>query len=91
MDDLCTLSNCFVTKIPLENEKCFLTSLYQSPSQTQHELDNFCKNLDTLMDHINNDFPICSVITPDINAKCLKWCNKDIPNSVGNEIYTLTS
>ena len=39
------------------------------------------------MDHINNDFPICSVITPDINAKCLKWCNKDIPNSVGNEIY----
>ena len=43
------------------------------------------------MDHINNELPICSVITGDLNDKCSKWCNKEITNSVGREIYTLTS
>ena len=69
-DDLCILSNCLVTKICLENEKCFLTCLYQLPSQTQHEFENFCTNLDTLMDHLNTELPICSVITGDLNARC---------------------
>ena len=90
-DDLCTLSNCLVTEIHLENEKCFLTCRYQSPSQTQHEFENFCTNLDTLMDHLNNELPICSVITRDLNARCSKWCNKDITNSGGHEIDTLSS
>ena len=58
-DDLCTVSNCLVTEIRLEKEKCFFTCLYRSPSQTQHEFENFCKNLNTLMDHINNELPIC--------------------------------
>ena len=43
------------------------------------------------MDHINNVLPIYSVITGDLNARCSKWCNKDITNSVGREIDTLTS
>ena len=43
------------------------------------------------MNHINNELPICSVITGDLNARCSKWCNKDITNSVGCEIDTLTS
>ena len=43
------------------------------------------------MDHIHNELPICSVIPGDLNARCSKWCNKDISNSVGHEIDTLTS
>ena len=43
------------------------------------------------MDHINNELPICSVITGDLNARCLRWCNKDISNSAGCGIDTLTS
>ena len=65
-DDLCTLSNCLVSEIRLENEKCFLTCIYRSPSQTQHEFDNFFTNLNTLMDHINNELSICSVITGNL-------------------------
>ena len=80
-----------VTEIRLENEKCFFTCLYRSLSQTQREFESFCTNLDTLMDHINNELPICSVITGDLNARCSKWCNKDISNSVGCESDTLTS
>ena len=43
-DDLCTLSNCLVTEIRLENKKCFLICLYRSHSQTQPEFENFCTN-----------------------------------------------
>ena len=43
------------------------------------------------MDHINNELPICSVITGDLNARCSKWCNKDITNLFDREIDTLTS
>ena len=80
-----------VTEIRLENNKCFLTCLYRSPSQTQQERQNLCTNLDTLMDYINNGLPICLVITQYLNDRCSKCCNKDITNSVGREIDTLTS
>ena len=43
------------------------------------------------MDHINNELPICSVITGDLNARCSKWCNIDINNSFGHEVDTLIS
>ena len=88
---LIVLSNCLVTEIRLENENCFLTCLYRSPSQTQHKFENFCTNLDTLMDHINNELPFCSLIIGDLNARCSKWYNNDISNSVGRKIDTLIS
>ena len=34
---------------------------------------------------------ICPIITGDLNARCSKWCNKDITNPVGRETDTLTS
>ena len=43
------------------------------------------------MGHINNELPICSVITGDLTGMCSKRCNKDINNSVSHEIDTLTS
>ena len=42
------------------------------------------------MNHIKNELPICSVITGNLNARCSKWCNKDITNSVDRETDTLT-
>ena len=42
------------------------------------------------MDQINNELPNCSVITGDFNARCSKWWNEDITNSIGREIDTLT-
>ena len=50
----------------------------------------FCTNLDTLMDHINNELPICSFITGGHIASCTKWCNEDVANSVVPEIDTPT-
>ena len=61
-DNLCPLSICLVTEICLENEKCFLTCLL-------NEFENFSTNIGTLMDHINYDLPICSVIAGDHNER----------------------
>ena len=90
-NDFGTLSLSLVSEIRLKNKMCFLTHYYRSPSQTKHEFEHFCTNLDTLTDHRNNELPFWSVINGDLNARYSKWCNKDMTNSIGFEIDTLTS
>ena len=80
----------FVSWNSVEKWKCFFTCLYQSTSQTQYKFEKFCTYLDTLTVHINNEVFICLVVAGDLNARCSKWCNKDI-NSVDCEIDTLLS
>ena len=69
-DDLCTLNNCLVTEIRSQNEKCFLTCIYRSPSQSRDEFENFCLKFDLLLNKLNDEFPFCSIITGDFNARC---------------------
>ena len=85
-DDICTLDNCLVTEIRSPNEKCFLNCLYRSPSQNQDEFENFCTKFDVLLSQINDELPICSVVTGDFNARCSRWCRNDITNFAGKEI-----
>ena len=68
-DDICTLDNCLVAEIRSQNEKCFLTCLYRSPSQSHDELENFCIKFDVLLSQTNDELPICSVVTGDFNAR----------------------
>ena len=89
--ELCTLSSCLLSAICLKSKKCFHICLYQSTSQIQHKFENFCTNLETLMDPITNELPIYLVITGNLNARRTKWCNKDNTISAGREIDTLTS
>ena len=71
-------------------KNAFLTFSTVSKSKSA-QIENFCTNLDFLIDNINNELPIVSVITGDFNAKRSKWCNKDITNSVGRKTNSLTS
>ena len=82
-DAHCTLDNCLVAEIRLENEKCFLTCLFRSPHQSQHQFENFYTNLDFLIDNITMNFLL--------SQSCSKWFNKNITNLVGYEIDSLTS
>ena len=43
------------------------------------------------MSNINNEFPLCSIIAGDFNARCSRWWKNDITNSTGQEIDSLTS
>ena len=40
---------------------------------------------------MNNEFPLCSIIPGDFNARCSRWWKNDITNSTGHEINSLTS
>ena len=53
-DDICTLDNCLVTEIRSQGEKCFLTCVYRSPSQTHYEFEDFCAKFCLLISNINN-------------------------------------
>ena len=66
-DDINTLDNCLVTEIRSQNEKCFLTCIYRSLSQNQDEFKNFCTNFDILLNSINDELPLCSMVTGDFN------------------------
>ena len=90
-DDISTLDNSLVTEIRSQNEKCFLTCLYLSPSQSHDEFENFCIKFVILLSQINDELPICSVVTGDFNARCSRWWRNDITNFAGKKIDFLTS
>ena len=90
-DDICTLDNCLVTEIRSLGEKNFLTCVCHSPSQNHDEFEDFCTKLDLLMSSINDELPLCSVITGDFNARCSRWWKNDINNPAGQEIESLRS
>ena len=89
-DDINTLDNCLVTEIRSQNEKCFLTCIYRSLSQNQDEFKNFCINFDELLNSINDELPLCSIVTGDFNARCSRWWKNDITNLQGQELDSLT-
>ena len=89
-DDINTLDNCLVTEIRSQNEKCFLTCIYRSPSQNQDEFKNFCTNFDILLHNINDELPLCSIVTGDFNARCSRWWKNDMTNLQGQELDSLT-
>ena len=83
-NDLTNIKDCLVTKINVNNEKCFFTCLSRSPSQNHEHLkmmnkiiEHFCVNFDSLLSNINNLYPTCSTVLGDFNAKCSKWCSSD--------------
>ena len=87
-DNICTY---LVTEICLVSEKCFLTCIYCSPSQNNEEFGIFWVNFDLLLSNINEEIPICSIITGDFNARSSNWWKNYITNSVGQGLDSLTS
>ena len=90
-DDLSTMQEAIVTEISVENETCFFTCFYRSPSQSHDELENFCSELNLLLTNINNNQPACSILTADFNVECSKCCSSDKNNIAGLEIDITTT
>ena len=90
-EDICTLGNCLVTEIRSKGRKSFLTCIYRSPSQSHDEFESFGVNFDILLNNINDEFPICSILTGYFNARSPSWWKNDITNTPGQEIDSLTS
>ena len=79
-DDINTFENCLVTEIRSQNEKCFLTCIYRSPGQNQDEFKHFCTNFNMLLNNINDELPLCLIVTGDFNTRCSWWWKNDITN-----------
>ena len=85
-DDTNTSDNCLITKICSQNEKCFLTCIYCSLIQNQDEFKNFCTDFDILLNNMNDELPLCSIVTGDFNAHCSRWWKNNITNLQGQEL-----
>ena len=61
-NDICTLDNCLVTEVRSKGEKYFLTCIYRFPSQSHIVFEKLCVNFDLLLNNINDEIPICSIL-----------------------------
>ena len=89
--NICTLDNCLVTEICSKGEKYFVSFIYCSPTQSHDECENFCVNFDLCLNNINDEFPICFIVTGDFNTCCSSWWKNDITNTPGQEIASFIS
>ena len=85
------LKECLVVEILYNNRKCFLVTLYRSPSQSLIEFDGFMTNFENLIDSIHSLNPYFIIILGDFNAKLKKWKTDDIDTNEGKRINDVTS
>ena len=86
------LSECLVVEISYNNRKCFIISLYRSPSQNVQEFDIFIRRFENILQTISspgNQNLIC--VIGDFNAKLSSWKFDDPDTPEGLEINALTS
>ena len=90
-NDISSLSECIVVELKSKKYKCFITCLYRSPSQSDHEFNIFINDLEIALSKLNLESPLISVVLGDFNAKCNKWLSTDINNVSGVELDKLFS
>ena len=72
--------------------KSIFYSVFTVPRvKVNSEFENFYVNFDLFLNNINDEFPICSIVTGDFNTRCSSCWKNDITNTPGQEINSLTS
>ena len=66
------IQECIVVEVLYNNKKCYLVTLYRSPSQNDVEFDEWISNFEILIDNIYNMNPYFIIILGDFNAKLKK-------------------
>ena len=89
-DDINTLDKCLVTETRSQNEKCFVTCNYGSPSQNQDEFKYVCTSFGILFNNINEELPLYSLVTGDLNARCSRSRINYFSNHQGQKLDSLT-
>ena len=80
-----------VAKIKLKRKKIFFILSYRSPSKNSAaEEDDYCKNMQLLLDAINRENPYAIILTGDFNARSpLFWQDETLENSLGKKLSDL--
>ena len=85
------LNECLLCELSYKNKKCFIATLYRSPSQSREEFEKFLSNFEVLIKTISNQKDAISIIMGDFNARSSNWCKYDISNNEGVQIHSVTS
>ena len=80
------LDECLLCELSYKNKKCFIATLYRSPSQSREEFEKFLSNFEVLIKTISNQKDAISIIMGDFNARSSNWCKYDISNNEGVQI-----
>ena len=90
-NDITSLNECIVVELKSKKYKCFISCLYRSPSQSDHEFDIFINDLENTLSKLCLESPLISIVLGDFNARCNKWLTSDNNNSPGVELEKLFS
>ena len=77
------LDECLLCELSYKNKKCFIATLYRSPSQSREEFEKFLSNFEVLIKAISNQKDAIFIIMGDFNARLSNWCKYDISNNEG--------
>ena len=85
------LGECLLCELSCKNKKCFIATLYRSPSQSREEFEKFLSNFEVLIKAISNQKDAISMIMNDFNARSSNWCKYDMSNNEGVQVDFVTS
>ena len=91
---ICDTSNIdefLLLEMNFDNKKCFLISLYRSPSQSSDEFNDFCLKFDKTLEYVFNQNPQLVFVVGDFNARSDSWWPNDVNTIEGTQIEALTS
>ena len=90
--NITNLPECIIGEILYNQKKCFIVSLYRSPSQTTDEFDEFLVKLEGIIDNISNPgSPNLIFLIGDFNAKLSTWKHDDPDTDEGIAFSTITT
>ena len=78
-------------EVTIKRQNGYVTVIYQSPSQTTAEYDEFLSNLEKLLNFVKQLPPSFTIILGDFNARSKSWWPDDITSPEGTEIDSLTT
>ena len=85
------LDECLLCELSYKNLKCFIATLYRSPSQSRKEFEKFLGNFEVLIKAISNQKDRISIIMGEVNARSSNWCKYDISNKEEVQIDSVIS
>ena len=85
------LNKYLVLEINIQNKKGYAISLYQSPSQSRDEFDQFLLNFEQLISDRMSQNSHFILVTGDFNVRSSSWWKNDLTKTVGNQVDAITS
>ena len=89
--DTSYLKESLLLEITLKAGKCFVATVYRSPSQSSDDFEIFLNEFEKLLNYTSIDKRSVTAILGDFNSRCSRWWEKDKNTQEGIKLDSLTS